>query len=171
MSGVKSPSLPVNWSTVAHYAGDPLPVAWRDELALRLGRRPRRVGLWAELAMYGALRCLEQAGETKLPAGARLRVASLRGPWSATQSALEQLRTGLPTPFTFIQSQPAMMLAEVGRCLGWQGDASFIVCRDPQWLLRVARQGAGTAGVLWGVVEEASDGGAPRSEWWRLVPA
>lgn len=164
-------SPPTIWRTVAHYAGGSLPPDWRDDLALRLGHRPRRVGLWAELAMYGALRCLEQAGEATLPAGARLRVASLRGPWSATQAALEQLRSGLPMPFTFMQSQPAMMLAEVGRCLGWQGDASFILCRNPQWMLRVARQGAGTAGVLWGVVEEESDGRAARSEWWRLVPA
>ena len=164
-------SLPVSWCTVAHFAGDPLPPDWRDELALRLGRRPRRVGLWVELAMYGALRCLEQAGEATLPAGARLRVASQRGPWTATQTGLEQLRNGLPMPFTFMQSQPAMMLAEVSRCLGWQGDASFMVCRDPQWLLRASRQGAGSAGLLWGVVEEESRGAAARSEWWRLVPA
>ncbi len=164
-------SLPVSWCTVAHFGGDPLPPDWRDDLARRLGHRPRRVGLWAELAMYGALRCVEQAGEATLPVGARLRVASLRGPWRATQTGLEQLRSGLPMPFTFMQSQPAMMLAEVSRCLGWQGDASFMVCRDPRWLSRVFRQGAGTAGVLWGVVEEVSQGAAARSEWWRLVPA
>lgn len=57
------------WRTVAHFAADPLPVDWRDQLAHRLGRRPRRVGLWTELAMFGARQCLDAAGEAALPAG------------------------------------------------------------------------------------------------------
>jgi hypothetical protein len=159
------------WRIAAHFTADPLPADWRDQLAHRLGRRPRRVGLWTELAMYGARRCLDEAGEAALPAGARLRVSSMRGAWGATHAALAQLDAGMLMPFTFMQSQPALMLAEVGRCLEWQGDASFALCRDPEQLLRLSRAGAGSAGLLVGIVEEERDSEKPRSEWWRLVPA
>ena len=159
------------WRIASHFTADPLSADWRDQLAHRLGRRPRRVGLWTELAMYGARRCLDEAGEAALPAGALLRVSSMRGAWGATHAALAQLDAGMLMPFTFMQSQPALMLAEVGRCLEWQGDASFALCRDPLQLLRLSRVGAGSAGVLVGVVEEERNGERPRSEWWRLVPA
>jgi hypothetical protein len=158
------------WRTLAHVGADALPADWRDRLAERLGQRPRRVGLWTELAMYGARSCLDVAGESVLPAGARLRATSLRGPLGAMHAGLVQLDTGLPMPFTFMQGQPALMLAEVGRCLGWQGDARFVLCRDPQRALQLAPCGAGSAGLLVGAVEEGRDGEAARSEWWRLVP-
>jgi hypothetical protein len=159
------------WRTAAHFVAHPPPAEWRDDLARRIGRRPRRVGLWTELAMYGARCCLDMAGETVLPADARLRVASLRGAWGATQVGLTQLDAGLPMPFTFMQSQPALMLAEVGRCLEWQGDASFMLCRDAPRLLALSKLGAGRGGLLFGTVEEARDDEPPRTEWWRLVPA
>ena len=154
------------WRTAAHFVAHPPPDEWRDDLARRIDRRPRRVGLWTELAMYGARCCLDAAGEAALPADARLRVA-----WEATQAGLSQLDTGLPMPFTFMQSQPALMLAEVGRCLEWQGDASFMLCRDPQRLLALSKLGAARGGLLFGTVEEAHDGEPLRTEWWRLVPA
>ena len=95
----------------------------------------------------------------------------MRGAWGATHAALAQLDAGMLMPFTFMQSQPALMLAEVGRCLEWQGDASFALCRDPEQLLRLSRAGAGSAGLLVGIVEEERNSEKPRSEWWRLVPA
>lgn len=159
------------WRTAAHFVAHPPPVDWRDALANRIGRRPRRVGLWTELAMYGARCCLDAAGEAALPSDARLRVASLRGAWGATHAGLAQLDAGLPMPFTFMQSQPALMLAEVGRCLEWQGDASFMLCRDAQRLLRLSKLGASNGGLLFGIVEEERNGELPRSEWWRLLPA
>ncbi|MDH6593869.1 hypothetical protein M2165_003758 [Variovorax sp. TBS-050B] len=159
------------WRTLAHVGADALPEDWRDRLAARLGQRPRRVGLWTELAMYGARRCLDAAGEAALPAGARLRATSLRGPLGAMQAGLAQLDAGMPMPFTFMQGQPALMLAEVGRCLGWQGDASFMLGREARRLPRLAAHGTGAAGLLFGVVEEGREGEAARSEWWRLVPA
>lgn len=156
------------WRTIAHTA-DPLPPDWRDQLVLRLGYRPRRVGLWTELAMYGAGRCLDAAGETALPLAVRLRVSSVRGPWTAIHTGLDQLDAGLSMPFTFMQSQPALMLAEVGRCLDWRGDASFTLCRDPQQLLRLSKLGAASEGLLLGHVEEAHGDEPARTEWWRLV--
>ncbi|RSZ33825.1 MULTISPECIES: hypothetical protein [unclassified Variovorax] len=159
------------WRTVAHFVAHPPPAEWRDDLARRIGRRPRRVGLWTELAMYGARCCLDAAGEDSLPPGARIRVSSQRGAWGATHAGLVQLDAGLPMPFTFMQSQPALMLAEVGRCLEWQGDASFALCRDPAQVLRLAKLGAAPDGLLFGIVEEERNGEPARTEWWRLLPA
>lgn len=157
------------WHTTAHFVADPPPPDWRDALALRLGERPRRIGIWAELAIYGARACLDAANEPVLPAEARLRVASLSGAMSATRAtALQCVRGLLPMPFSFMQSQPSQMLAAVGQSLMWQGDGSFVVCRDADALLRLAQQGAGPAGLLYGRVEQ---GEALRTEWWRLVPS
>ncbi len=150
----------------AHLVVDPPPTDWRDRLAARLGQRPRRIGHWAELALYGARLCLDAAGEHTLPGGASLRVASLGSTLSATRACLEQCRHGLPMPFSFMQSQPSQMLAALSQHLAWQGHASFVTSRDPQALRRLAELEAGVAGVLLGWVEE---GEHPRTEWWRLV--
>jgi hypothetical protein len=153
-----------SWNITAHVVVDPLPADWRERLATRLGQRPRRIGPWAELALYGARLCLDAAGETKLPTGAQLRVASLSGPLAATRQIAHQARTGLPMPFAFMQSQPSQMLAALSQHLGWQGDARFCVCRDPAALLQLARQECGAAGLLFGWVEEDR-----RTEWWRVL--
>lgn len=161
------------WCTVAHFGAEPPEPQWRDALAMRLGQRPRRLGAWAELALYGARQCLDAAGETTLPADAALRVASLYGPQSATRTASEQCRSGLPMPFGFLQSQPSQMLAALSQHLGWQGDARFFASRDAQAVLTQAQNEAGTpAGLLLGWVEEANEplGRVMRTEWWRLVP-
>lgn len=154
----------------AHIALAPPTEGWRDALAVRLGQRPRRIGLWAELALHGARQCLDATGETALPPGARVRVASLSGPRNATQASMDQFRSGLlPLPFHFMQSQPGLMLAALGAALDWQGDASFVVCRDGEAWQRLALQGAGPEGALLGHVEE--HGEALATEWWRWVPA
>ena len=152
------------WRIQAHVAIDPLPADWRERLAQRLGERPRRIGPWAELALHGALSCLDAAHEESLPAGALLRVASLSGPIAAARAATQQAQSGLPMPFTFMQSQPSQMLAALCRHLVWQGDARFIVCRDREALLQLALQESGAAGLLIGWVEEDRS-----TEWWRFV--
>jgi len=152
----------------AHYAGTPPPADWRERLAARLGQRPRRIGVWAELALYGARRCLDAAGLDVLPAGALLRAASLRGPMQATREAVEQGKSGLPMPFTFLQSQPCQALATLSVALGWQGDARFIACRDRELLLRMAEREAERHGVLYGWIEE---GAKPSTEWWWIGAA
>jgi hypothetical protein len=154
------------WRTVAHETAA-LPEDWRMQLAVRLGQRPRRVGLWAELALYGARRCLDAAGEATLPAQAVLCVASLRGPVAVTRATIDQLSTGLPMPFSFLQSQPSQMLAALCQALAWQGDARFMLTRDAQVLRAQVLREAGPAGALLGWVDE---GPVLRSEWWRLVP-
>lgn len=153
------------WHVQAHVVVDPLPADWRDRLAQRLRERPRRIGAWAELALYGALLCLDAAHEAAPPAGALLRVASLSGPIGAAHAATQQAMSGLPMPFTFMQSQPSQMLAALSRDLAWQGDARFIVGRDREALLQLALQESGAAGLLIGWVEEDRS-----TEWWRFVP-
>jgi hypothetical protein len=154
------------WRTLAHHAALP-PPDWHARLCERLGERPRRLGTWAELALYGARQCLDAAHEDTLAPGALLWVASLRGPVAATRAGIEQLRSGSPMPFTFLQTQPGQMLAGLCRHLRWQGDARFALSRDAQALLHLAQREAGPAGLLLGWVDE---GEALRSEWWRLVP-
>lgn len=156
------------WRTVAHFVAAPPPADWRDWLATRLRQRPRRLGAWAELALYGARQCLDAAGEATLPPQALLCVASLSGSVSATRATVEQCRDGLPMPFSFLQSQPSQMLAALCQHLAWQGDARFVVSRDPQAVLRLAQIESGSAGLLLGWVEEGA--AAARTEWWRLVP-
>ncbi len=153
------------WHLLAHVVVDPLPPDWRDRLVRRLGQRPRRLGAWTELALYGALLCLDEAHEETLPAAALLRVASLSGPLAAAHAATRQARSGLPMPFTFMQSQPSQMLAALSRHLGWQGDARFVVSRDRSNVQQLALQESGAAGLLMGWVEEDH-----RTEWWRFVP-
>ena len=159
---------PTPWRTLAHHR-EPPPTDWHARLCTRLGERPRRLGAWAELAIYGARECLDQAGEESLAPGALLIVASLRGPVTATRSAIAQVNEGgMPMPFSFLQSQPGQMLAGLCRHLPWRGDARFVLSRNEQVLLTLVQREAGPAGVLLGWVDE---GAAPRSEWWRMVPA
>jgi hypothetical protein len=153
------------WRLLAHEIVNPLPADWRAQLAVRLGQRPRRLGAWVELALFGARRCLDAAGEDVLAHGALLRVASLSGPRSATATVADQVRHGLPLPVAFMQSQPGQMLAALSLHLGWRGDASFVACRDRAMLLRLVQAESGAAGLLIGWVEEGEG-----CEWWRMVP-
>lgn len=157
-----------NWQTTAHFVAAPPPPDWRQWLASRLQQRPRRIGLWGELALYGARQCLDLAHEPTLPAGALLRVGSRSGPLAATRAGIEQCRDGSPMPFVFLQSQPNYMLAALSRHLAWQGDAHFIVTRDTHALLALAQLESGRAGGLIGWVEEDAAGETARTEWWRF---
>lgn len=154
------------WRLLAHVVAAPPPADWREQLVQRIGTRPRRIGPWAELALYGARRCLDEAGEAVLPAGASLRVASVGGTMDATRVIAQQSLTGLPLPFDFMQSQPSQMLAALSQHLGWQGDARFVSTRDEPATLGLAQLESGPAGLLFGWVEAGQ-----RSEWWRFAPA
>lgn len=152
-------------SLVAHVVLDPLPAGWRDQLARRLGARPRRIGGWAELALHGARLCLDAAGEESLPPGALLRVVGVHGPMGATRIVAEQATQGLPLPFTFMQSQPSQMLAALSQHLGWQGDARYVLSRNAEPSLQLAQLECGPAGFLIGTIDEDR-----RTEWWRYAP-
>jgi len=138
---------------------------WRELLAARLGQRPRRIGILAELALYGALDCLDAAQESALPEDVVLRVCSLRGAATAIGQVLEQNRQDLPMPFSFLQSQTSQILPALAAALSWQGDAGIVVARDPASLAILAAQQAGPNGMLLGWVEEAPC----RSDWIRLA--
>jgi hypothetical protein len=143
------------------------PDNWREQLAIRLGHRPRRIGILAELALFGALDCLDAAQETALPKDVVLRVCSLRGSISALSQVLEQNQEGLPMPFSFLQSQTGQILSALAAALNWQGDAGVVLARDSMDLAKLACHQAGGAGMLLGWVEEAKSG---RSSWLRLAP-
>ncbi len=171
---------------VAGRCADPHPADWPQDLVRRLGQRPRRLGRWAERALHGALCCLESAGERVLPADAALLVCSLDGAQPALRSALTAVAQGqLPLPYTFLQSQAAVMLSALAAHLGWSGDAQAVARRDPIALLHTSLLDAPPGGLLIGWVEERdarqapderADGGsdAPRAwhhHWLRLRSA
>jgi hypothetical protein len=161
---------------VAGRCADPHPVDWPQDLVRRLGQRPRRLGRWAERALHGALCCLESAGERVLPADAALLVCSLDGAQPALRSALTAVAQGqLPLPYTFLQSQAAVMLSALAAHLGWSGDAQAVARRDPIALLHTSLLDAPPGGLLIGWVEDgphaAKGSTAPRSwhhHWLRL---
>jgi len=145
----------------------PPPPDWREQLALTLGAKPRRIGSWAELGLYGALSCMAAAGETTLPQDAILMLASRRGTYTATDLVLGQIRDDLPMPLAFLQTQPSQLLALIAARLNWQGHACFFADTELHALLRLAAAQAGAGGVLLGWVDEM-DGGS--SNWLRLRP-
>ena len=115
----------------ARCVAQPASADWREQLAIRLGSRPRRLGRWAELGLYGALECLAIDGECTLAERAAMVLSSQHGPALAMRSALAQAREDLPLPLTFLQTQPSQLLATLSAQLRWCGDARFITHRNP----------------------------------------
>lgn len=138
---------------------------WREQLARTLGEKPRRIGLWAELGLYGALRCMADAGEKALPRDAVLMVASRRGTHVATRAALDQMQDDLPMPLTFLQTQPSQLLALLAAHLAFPGNACFLAGAGLADARRLAELQAGPGGALVGWVDD-TDGGA--TEWLRI---
>lgn len=145
----------------------PPPADWREQLAAMLGAKPRRIGTWAELALYGALRCMADAGEKVLPAGAQIWLGSRRGTYAATEIVLQQLREDLPMPLAFLQTQPSQVLAMLAARLEWTGHACFVAGGEPEALLRLAAVQQGGDGLLLGWVDEMAGGS---TNWLRLIP-
>lgn len=145
----------------------PPPADWREQLTARLKVKPRRIGTWAELGLYGALECLADAGETRLPVQAGLMLSSRHGPVTPLRQAFEQAQEDLPMPMTFLQTQPSQLLATLAARLSWRGDARFVTHADPRALLQLAAAQNHPHGMLVGWVEES---GAGHSVWLRLLP-
>ena len=145
----------------------PPPVDWREQLALMLGTKPRRIGTWAELGLYGALCCMADAGERKLPQDAQIWLGSSRGTYAATANVLEQLRDDLPMPLSFLQTQPSQLLAILAAQMDWTGHACFLAGTQPQSLLQISAAQAGEGGLLLGWVDEMEGGS---TNWVRLLP-
>lgn len=157
-----------HWQITGRCFLAPPPANWRERLARRLGYKPRRIGTWAELMLYGALCCLDDAGEPSLPDDALLSVSSLFGPIQALHHALAEAQDGQPLPLGFLQSQPNQALTHLNKALQWQGNARYLTTRTPLEALRLAcRSHVHAGGVLLGWVSEL-DGGS--SQWLRLRP-
>ncbi len=102
---------PALWE-VCGRSGPTLPHDWREALAAMLGQRPRRIGIWAETGLYGALACMRDAGEATLATGAIVRIRSLAGPMAAILQTLQTIaQDGMAMPFAFLQSQPGQLPA------------------------------------------------------------
>lgn len=157
------------WQILGRCIAAPPPADWREQLIARLGSRPRRLGAWCELGLFGALECLADAGETSLPAAAQLSVATRRGSDTALRDALRMAREdGLPLPLGFLQSQPGQLLAHFSAATAWQGDARMLACRDVLAALRLACRTSASDELLLGWLDEDSADGPAFSIWLRL---
>ena len=143
----------------------PPPADWPEQLVQLLGTKPRRIGTWAELGLYGALRCIADAGEKTLSPDAVLLLTSRRGTYAATGKALEQMQDDALMPLTFLQTQPSQLLAWLAAQMDWTGHACFLATAQPQDLLRLVTAQAGAGGALLGYVDETNGG---TSNWLRL---
>lgn len=155
------------WHIKGRHASSPLPADWKARLVARLGHRPRRLGEWAEMALYGALACMGDAGEERLDNEALLSVSSLHGPDRALRAALQEAREGLPLPIGFLNSQPNQVLPTLSQYLAWQGNGRSLSSRDPLATVHLATLEAGSAGMLLGWVDEDAPG---QSFWLRVAP-
>lgn len=155
-----------SWRITGRCFIDPPPSDWQVRLATRLGQRPRRLGRWVELALLGALHCMDDAGEPTLPSRALLSVATLHGPDLALRAALVEARDGPPLPIAFLNSQPGQVLPALAQHLLWQGDGRCVASRDPVTTLILACTSTAPGGLLLGWVDEDWPG---RSLWLRLV--
>lgn len=103
-----------------------IPKDWREQLIVLLGNRPRRLSLWCELGLFGALSCLKQAGiehpSISLSSHISITLVSHIATITSTQKALEQARDNLPMPFTFMQTQPGQLFNALGSALDWHGN-------------------------------------------------
>jgi hypothetical protein len=151
----------------ARHIAQPLAADWQEQLVIRLGSRPRRLGRWAELGLYGALECMAANAESTLAEHAALMLSSQHGPALAMHSALTQAREGLPLPLTFLQTQPSQLLATLSTQLRWCGDARFVTNPDPLAVLALAMAGHHAGGLLLGWVHELE---TESSLWLRLQP-
>jgi hypothetical protein len=154
------------WHIKGRYIADPPPSDWRELLATRLGQRPRRASPWVELALFGAVQCIDAAGEKKLSNSALLSLCSIHGPYIALRTALVQAREDALLPIAFLSSQPSQVLPVLAQHLGWSGNGRGMATRDPALALRMAALEAGDAGMLIGWVEENGPG---KSIWLRLT--
>lgn len=155
-----------NFSVAGCCLGFPPPANWREQLIQLMGSNPRRIGKWAELGLYGALRCMADAGEETLPSDALLLLTSRRGTYVAADAALEQMHDDSLMPLTFLQTQPSQLLASLSAQLNWTGNACFFATSAPRNLLRIAAAQAGAGGALLGCVDETSGG---VTSWLRLI--
>lgn len=155
------------WRVLGRGHFQPPPADWREALARRLGQRPRRIGSWAELALFGALACLDEAGETSLPTSALLSLSSWRGPETVLLGSVQNLASELPMPIAFLQSQPGQVLPVLAQHLRWSGNGRCLTTRDPVNALRLACFEADPAGgFLLGWVDESAGG---KSLWLRAA--
>jgi len=155
----------MNFYISGHFSVNDLPQDWREHLAQLLGSRPRRIGIWAELGLYGALRCMADAGESTLPPDALLMLTSRHGTYMPGNAALVQMQEDLPMPLTFLQTQPSQLLALLAARLDWRGSACFFADATLPDLLRLASAQAGDSGVLLGCVDELAGGS---THWLRF---
>lgn len=147
---------------------------WRQKLAVLLGYRPRRVSLFAESVMYGALMCLSRVSGFEPSSLSTIRLNSSWGAYASTRKAVESSLNELPLPFTFLQSQMSqalVSLVSLVSALEWHGDASITMTENNADFMYMSLLQANHRSILLGCADELSDASAnPFNHWLYLVP-
>lgn len=140
---------------------------WHARLVALLGYRPRRVSLFAESLMFGALDCLSRANDTPRI----IRLNSLNGAQQATLKSVFMCQTELPMPFTFLQSQVSQALAALVSALKWQGDASIVMTEHFTDFVHMTLLDSQHHSILLGHADELMDEcDNSRNHWLYLKP-
>ena len=124
----------------------PIDLSWQEQLADLLGNKPRRLSLWSELGLFGALSCLKRVDQQQLSSSVTIRVFTILSTVVATNKAIEQENEVSLMPFTFLQTQPSQLFNAIGTALGWNGDGVVTSYDPPRF---------GEAGLLRSIEESA----------------
>jgi hypothetical protein len=139
---------------------EPITLNWRDQLIQLMGVKPRRLSLWCELGLLGALSCIKTANIT-LTSDHQIRVYSEQGTFTAIATALEQTKEDLPMPFTFMQTQPGQLFNALGTQLNWHGDGYVIFAEHIHTAEEMLLSDIADSGLIGWVDEEPE-----LQSWW-----
>ncbi len=95
-------------------------------VAARIGRRPRRMGRFVQLALAGAIDCVAQIG--RLPREAGLVIASNAGVWPELEPLLARLfeHADPPTPYEFLAVQETSACIAIASQFDIHGPCLFV---------------------------------------------
>ncbi len=138
----------------------PIKSDWQTTLVTILGSKPRRLSLWCELGLFGALSCIHKGIQLSniphLSNEVDIRVYTENSTIIASRLAIGQSQEHLPMPFTFMQTQPGQIFNALGAAIDWNGDGFTVSGRSLREveieLLRTAK-----SSILIGWVDEIPD--------------
>lgn len=157
------------WQVIARNSPQFVDEQWRERLMQMLGSKPRRISLFAETVMYGALDCIGQAPDWQAQSLSTVRIATLKGPCYATLKILKESEHELPMPFAFLQSQLSQGMVALLKRLDWQGDASMMITEHDTDFIKMTLIAAGNGDVLLGRTEEFNHMSDLEQTFWLLL--
>jgi hypothetical protein len=136
---------------------DPASTALGELLTRQLGERPRRLGVFAQLALAGALECRERvrALAAEIPSDTAMLLTSEFAVWMelAPRLASFNVNDQAPTPYEFLAVQGNSACLAVAQRLGIAGEVLLLASDDESRDMVVATLASDSPGLLLGRVE------------------